>query len=76
MRPAPNGRRESDGHKPPLVELRLTALARPPAPAELEAIVTAVEVSLGLGTGAPPPGAAVWRFSGRWWQRRGRWAGP
>ena len=50
------------------LELKLTALARPPSPAEERAISLAVEEALRaitVTTAEPTP--ARWRFSGRWW---------
>jgi hypothetical protein len=52
------------------VEVRLTNLARPPSPEELEAMVLAVDKALAA---AAPAEAVIapsdWRFSGRWWRQ-------
>ncbi len=51
------------------VELKLTALARPPSPAEERAISLAVEEALRAVSGpTAEPTPARWRFSGRWWR--------
>jgi hypothetical protein len=49
------------------VELRLSQLATPPSPEELEALMFAVEAAIGVQ--APRGGEpSAWRFSGRWWR--------
>ena len=52
------------------VEVRLTDLARPPSPAEVEAMALAIDKALGAAEPAKsviPP--SDWRFSGRWWRQ-------
>jgi hypothetical protein len=52
------------------VEVRLTDLARPPSPEEVQAMALAVEKA--LAASAPAEAAVVpsaWRFSGRWWRQ-------
>lgn len=63
-------------HGPLGVQVRLRRLARPPAPEELEALRTAVQVALGVPD-AKDAGAdsAPWRFGGRWW-RPAPWDAP
>ena len=56
------------------LEVKLTKLARPPSPAERQAITTAVELALGIPPALRPSEPQRWRFSGRWWQPRQ--AGP
>lgn len=55
------------------VKLRSTEMASPPSPAELEAIITAVQRALGAVAPAPSTGLGpeqeAWRFGGRWWAR-------
>ncbi|MGH9106965.1 MAG: hypothetical protein ACRDZX_14260 [Acidimicrobiales bacterium] len=51
------------------VEVRLSELARPPSPGELEAISVALGAILGAPLPALPVEPGPWRFSGRWWRR-------
>ncbi len=62
------------GSRPALrVEVNLTDEARPPSPAEEQAIALAVEEALRTTIRrSVPPGAADWRFSGRWWRTGAR----
>jgi hypothetical protein len=49
--------------------VKLTDLARPPTPVELQAIAIALEQV--LAAPLPPaaePAQSDWRFSGRWWR--------
>jgi hypothetical protein len=51
------------------VEVKLSELASPPSPAELQAVVSAVEQCLASSAPRQPEraGPGTWRFSGRWW---------
>lgn len=53
---------------PVRAEMRLTALAKPPSPPELQAMTVAIGIALGLHASAGPAPTSPWRLCGRWWQ--------